>query len=56
MYRFPFYLLKPVAGQDLLPQEERFHKLTVCVEVYLLAWVRQQLCILNKDANGFQGE
>jgi hypothetical protein len=56
MYRFPSYLLKPVAGQDLLPQEECFCKLTVRMEVCLLACTGRQLCTLNKDTNGFQGE
>jgi hypothetical protein len=37
MYRFPSYLLEPVAGQGLLLQEERFHKLTVCMEAHLMA-------------------
>jgi hypothetical protein len=56
MYQFPSYLFEPIAGQDLLPQKERFCKLTVRMEGYLLACTRQQLCTLNKDTNGFQGE
>jgi hypothetical protein len=56
MYRFPSYLLKPISGQDLLPQEERYCKLTVHMEAYLLACARQQLCAFNKDTDGFQGE
>jgi hypothetical protein len=56
MYQFPPYLLEPIAGQDLLLQEERFCKLTVHMEMYLLACTGQQLCALDKDTNGFQGE
>jgi hypothetical protein len=56
MYQFLSYLLEPVARQDLLPQEERFRKLMVRMEVYLLVCAGQQLHTLNKDTNGFQGK
>ena len=56
MNRVPAYLVESLAGQDLLPQEQRHCKVMVCVEAYLLACVRQQLCAFDKDADGFQGE
>jgi hypothetical protein len=49
----PTQLVEFVAEQDLLLQEKCLHKLTVHMEVYLLAWVGRQFCACNEDANGF---
>ncbi len=52
----PSYLVKALACQYFLLQEEHPCKLTVCMEAYLLTCVRGELCTAYKGPNFFNGE